>query len=557
MQLDEILENMPDGMFIIDTNLTIKYANKAFYKLLKFEEGEIIGTSITEFLGDLSILDSCMSSVNEIGHCDDQETIFIQKDGSHIHISKNVQAIYNHEHQITEILVSIRDLTKTHQLNKELLESEEDLKRLNEHLESLVNERTSELSYRLYFNTLTGLPNRRKLLNTLDDIKDESHALILFNIDQFNELNSLYGNRIADVLLKQIAFFLTSISSHFSNAQVFKLPVDEFAILIRSPFTEKEIELFIHLLFQKIQNEIFTVEEQLIQINATAGIACSKISSEDQNLLSQANLAHKEAKLLRKNHTFYSSQNRLNEDYANTLLWIKKLREAIEHDLIVPYFQPIVDIKTKEVKHYEALVRIVEKNGTVITPDAFLEISKKVRLYHHITTIMVNKVFQLLENNPHIECSVNLSIEDIDNEQTHRFLVNKIRHANCSNRVTFEIIESEGIRNYQLINDFIHQVKQYGAKIALDDFGAGYSNFAYITQLDIDMIKIDGSIIKDIVTNSKSQIIAKTLIDFANQLGAKTVAEYVSSEEISDYLQTFELDFVQGYHYGHPSPDIL
>lgn len=557
MKLDEILENMPDGMFIVDTDLKIKYANKAFYKLLGFETNQIIGTPITQYLGDLSILDSCMQSVTEYGHCEDQETIFIRNDGTAIHIAKNVQALYNSENEMSEILVTVRDLTKTHQLNKELQASEEELRTINEHLESLINERTAELSYRLYNNLLTGLPNRRKLLNTLDEIKDEPHALILFNIDQFNELNTLYGNRIADGLLKAIAFFLTSISSHFPNAQVYKLPIDEFVILIHPPFTKKEIELFVHLMFQKVENEIFTIEDQLIQINATAGIACSKDYEKDQNLLSQANLAHKEAKHLRKNHNFFTPENHMKENYANTLLWIKKLREAIEYDLIVPFYQPIVDFKNNQVTKYEALARIVEKNGTVIAPLEFLEISKQVRLYHHITTIMVNKVFQMLDENPHIECSINLSIEDINNEQTFRFLVNKVRYSASSKRVTFEIIESEEIESYALIHDFISQVKGYGAKIALDDFGAGYSNFAYITKLEIDTIKIDGSIIKDILTNPRSQIIAKTLIDFANQLGAKTVAEFVSSPEISEYLKTFKVDYMQGYYYGIPSPHIL
>lgn len=558
LKLDSILEHMPDGMFIIDTDLTIKYANKAFYKLLGFENDEIVGTPITQHLGDLSILDSCMRSVSQYGHCDDQETVFIRKDGTSVNISKNVQAIYNPDHEITEVLVSVRDLTKTHQLNKELLASEEELRTLNERLETLVNERTAELSYRLYNNVLTGLPNRRKLLNDLEKINqnNQDHALILFNIDQFNELNTLYGNRIADGLLKAIALFLTSISSHFANAQVYKLPVDEFVILIRTPFTEKEVELLVHLMFQKIENEIFNIEDQPIQINATAGIACSKESSKDQNLLSQANLAHKEAKYLRKNHSFFTPDNHIKENYANTLHWIKKLREAIEHDLIVPFYQPIVDLKTKEIKKYEALVRIVEKNGAVISPYEFLEISKKVRLYHHITTIMVNKVFQMLEDNPQIECSINLSIEDINNDHTLRFLINKVRHSTCSQRVTFEIVESEEIESYALIHDFIREIKQYGTKIALDDFGAGYSNFAYVTKMEIDMIKIDGSIIKDILTNPRSQIIAKTLIDFANQLGAQTVAEFVSSAQISDYLESMNLDFVQGYHYGAPTAHI-
>jgi EAL domain-containing protein (putative c-di-GMP-specific phosphodiesterase class I) len=117
-------------------------------------------------------------------------------------------------------------------------------------------------------------------------------------------------------------------------------------------------------------------------------------------------------------------------------------------------------------------------------------------------------------------------------------------------------LESEGIENYETINEFITEIKKYGAAVAIDDFGAGYSNFVYITKLDIDYIKIDGSIIKNIDTDITSQIITKTIIDFASQLNIKTVAEFVHSQSIHKYLQTLPLNNLQGYYFGEPSPVI-
>ncbi|MDP1785530.1 MAG: EAL domain-containing protein, partial [Sulfuricurvum sp.] len=122
------------------------------------------------------------------------------------------------------------------------------------------------------------------------------------------------------------------------------------------------------------------------------------------------------------------------------------------------------------------------------------------------------------------------------------------------NQIIFEILESEGIENYDTVNEFICQVKKYGVKIAIDDFGAGYSNFVYITKLDIDYIKIDGSIIRDIDTNTASQIITKTIIDFATQLNIETVAEFVHCESVYHYLKHLPLSHLQGYYFGEPSP---
>ena len=118
----------------------------------------------------------------------------------------------------------------------------------------------------------------------------------------------------------------------------------------------------------------------------------------------------------------------------------------------------------------------------------------------------------------------------------------------------FEILESEGIENYDLVNNFITEVKKYGAQIALDDFGAGYSNFAYITRLDIDYIKIDGSIIRDIHQNPTSQVITETIIDFASRLNIKTVAEFVCSEEVFAYLKHLPIDAMQGYFFAGSNP---
>ncbi len=534
VHLQEILEHSPDGMFTIDMNMMIQYVNPAFCRILGYTEEELYGTSITDHLGDLSILGNCMANVQAKGHCNDQETIFIRKDSTIVHISKNVQALYDQEGNIHSVLVSIRDMTALHQLNKELMDSKHD--------------------------ALTNLPNRRKLLSDIDDM-DSAFNIVLLNIDSFKEVNTFYGHKIADQLLIAFATELVEYAKGMKESTVYKLPVDEYVILVKSTCNQTEVSECITKLSLNLNKKIFTAADQEISLNVTIGIAGCKSDDvqidDKKEVMAYADMALKLAKKTRKNYLYYDDSFHIKEDYENNLSWIKRLRNAIDEDRVVPFYQPIVNAKTLKTEKYEALIRIIEKDGTIIPPIEFLEISKKVRLYHQLTRIMIDKVMEELSNHPLIQCSINLSILDINDSAMNAYIIDKIKHSPYAHQIIFEILESEGIENYDRVNEFITEVKKYGVKIAIDDFGAGYSNFVYITKLDIDYIKIDGSIIRTIDTNITSQIITKTIIDFASQLNIQTIAEFVCSEDVSNYVKHLPLTHLQGYYFGEPSPKII
>jgi len=554
-QGQQILEHAPDGIFMLDTEMKIRYVNPAFCHLLGYEAHEVLGSTITDHLGDLTILASCLEQVRKTGSCIDQETIFRRKDGSMIHISKNVQAIQNEDGSLASVVIFIRDMTRLHFLNQQLSESQQKLQAYVNNLEAVVDERTKELSEQLYTDSLTSLPNRMKLLVDLTKGLD-GKVLVLLNIDGFKEINSCFGQEAGDTILTQVANELITQTSRLKMGKVYKLPSDEYAIVFRENLTHDQVESIVVKMGEKIKHRsLFASSDEDISLDVTIGVAMlSDADDNSRDLLSFADMAQKLAKKERKPHLFYTPSMQIKEEYVQNLGWIKRLKSAIEEDRVVPFFQPIVESKTLQVKKYEALVRIQE-GDVFVGPAEFLRIAKKVKLYHHITKIMVDKTFAIFAP-LQSTVSINISIEDILNESINSYLLNKVRECGFAERIIFEITESEGISNYTVVNEFIKGVKRYGSRIALDDFGSGYSNFFYVTQLNIDFIKIDGSIIKQIADNKSAHIITETIISFASKLGIKTIAEFVADEAIYRCLETLSIDTYQGYYFGAPAEHI-
>ncbi len=267
------------------------------------------------------------------------------------------------------------------------------------------------------------------------------------------------------------------------------------------------------------------------------------------------NLALKLAKKDKKHFLTYTEDMRTLKEYENRLSWIQRLMKAIDQDKIVPLFQAIVDSKTNEVVKYEALMRIKESEDDYIVPVHFLDISKENKIYFKLTLIMLEKTFQICRDT-NKKFSINLTKDDMINDEIVKFIVNKFEQYNFAHNITFEILESEGIENYNEIASFIKIVKKYGATISIDDFGTGYSNFEYLMKLDFDYLKIDASMIKNIDKDEKSQMVTKTIVEFAQKIGVKTIAEFVSSKSILNKIQELDIDYAQGYYLGEPTTNI-
>ena len=409
-------------------------------------------------------------------------------------------------------------------------------------MQEVFNNMLDNLEYQFYYDQLTTFPNRKKLIETLGLHKDA--LLLIVDIDKFQQINDLYGDRIGDDILKKTGEILKENLP--ASAQLFKLHADEFAVHYPTIISPEEIKSLALQVNSAIENHIFMINNSEIFINVTLGLAYG-----NDFLLNNADIALKLAKKKKKKSLIYDSSMNIEHEYEQNLKWTKKIKDAIKNDRIVPLFQPIVDTQTKEIVKYEALIRMIDENGEYISPYYFLELAKKNKLYPQLTKIMLNKTFEKFKNYDK-QVSINLSVEDILNESVHDTILEKLHTYKLKDRVVFELLESEGIENFVQVKEFIEEVKKTGAKISIDDFGTGYSNFEYLMKLNVDYIKIDASMIKDIDINKNSQMVTETIIDFAKKMNIKTVAEFIHSEEVYKVIKKMGITYAQGYYFSEP-----
>ena len=391
-----------------------------------------------------------------------------------------------------------------------------------------------------YFDQLTSLPNRQKIL--LDINEKSPTACVIFNIDEFKEINDFFGTTNGDKILQEIANWFLNI-----DFETYRIDGDEFAILSYDDISIEDLKSTIENLLSLFEKELFHIEDELIHVQFSVGIAKVK-----DNLLTKADIAVHSAKENKIRISIYEENANIEQKFKKNIAIAAAIREALFENRIICFYQPIVDLKTNTIAKYETLVRMIDKNNQIIPPLDFLRVAKKTKLYSYITKEVIRQACKTFENRKEY-FSINLSIDDIKDASTVQEIINTIIKTKTASRIIFEILESEGIENYDEVVNFITQIKALGAKIAIDDFGTGYSNFEHILKLNVDFIKIDGTLIKNVVHNEKHKIIVETIVDFAKKIKAKTIAEFVSDEAIYLTIKEIGVDFSQGYYTGKPA----
>jgi len=382
----------------------------------------------------------------------------------------------------------------------------------------------NELFERIYFDEVTKLPNKFKLLEDLKNYK----SLVILDIEDFANINNLYGFDFGDKILIEVSKFLRK-----RFKRVYKVGSDEFAI----PFNTK--------LNEKMLKKISSLEFEFEKVELSFIVGGSEVPDLYITAESSLKLAQKRGlKYLLYDEKYKTIQK---EKFEKILM----LRKVLKENSIIPYYQAIVD-KFGNVKKYEALMRVKYKND-VYSPFIFMDLIKEAKLYDDFSKLMIKKVFEDLVSNKIKNVSVNLSFLDISNKEIRKFILEYLKKYKIGERITFEILESESLQNMEIVKHFVKELKNYGSKIAIDDFGSGYSNLVNILSLKPDYIKIDGSLIKH-VQNPEYFEIVRLINDFAKKFNIHTVAEFVENKEIFEILKKIGIEYFQGYYFHKPEP---
>lgn len=414
-------------------------------------------------------------------------------------------------------------------------------------LEEKVKEQTKKLYRQLYYDSLTSLKNKSSLLKVIE--KQNPFGLMLIDINNFSDINDLYGSDVGDEILINMSKLLLKLSK--DRYRVFRVGENQFAFLD----IKDDHHSFTRNVATNISNEIedTTIIAKGGTIKVNISITASVVSNcETNTMFKNAQIALHYAKKTNQHIVFYSDELNLDKHYKKELDAVVLVKNALAEDRVIPVFQKIK--KSQKYETYECLVRI-RQDGKLILPFIFLDAIKKTKYYTELTKTMIKKSFEKFKDTD-THFSINLSFEDFSNKSLVKFIEDILKRTNMAHQLTIELIESESIDNFQIVKDFMKKMQNLGVKISIDDFGSGYSNFSHILELNPDSIKVDGSLIKNICKDKKSYIIVKTIINFAKELGVDTVAEHVHTLEVLEKAKELHIDGYQGYFIAKPSETI-
>lgn len=421
------------------------------------------------------------------------------------------------------------------------------------------------ISYQATHDILTGLFNRhefeRRTRQLVTDLQsgDEPHALCFIDLDQFKVVNDTCGHIAGDELLCQISKVL--INTVRKNDTLARLGGDEFGILMAQCSLEQAKKVAASLL-ERVHDIQFHWEGQTFRISASIGlVAVASDAPSFTELLKQADAACYMAKDLGRNRTHvYHPEDMKLAQRQGEMRWVARITQALEDDRFCLYGQPIVPLDNSDDRHYELLVRMIDKEGRVILPGAFLPAAERYNQMKAIDVWVIKRVFVLLATNPTFLAktsfiSVNLSAQSLTSRDILSLISSQLESSGIApDKLCFEITETAAISNLSAAQEFISTLKQTGCRFALDDFGSGLSSFGYLKNIPADYLKIDGVFVKDIVEDSVDHAMVRSIHEIGRVMNMRTIAEFVENDEIRSALQGIGVDYAQGYGIGEPVP---
>ncbi len=455
----------------------------------------------------------------------------------------------------THFIQTFSRISKQIKHEQQALRYENSIINANLFLEQEIQKRTQQLKDQLLIDQLTGLQNRMALKTQME--KNSYTMLALIDINRLLFINDLYGTNIGNQVIQGFANLLKKMADE-ENYMIYRTSGDEF-VICSSDETKTRFKHFIQKLSKKVVNLPLYIQdiEDEIYIDATIGVSyeLSHLASlgvfyNSNLLLTQADIALKNAKENKKQLVTYDETMNTLQKMQNIMEWKQKIKNAYEYNNIVAVYQPIVNANGEIIK-YETLMRLRE-DTKLISPYFFLETAILTNEYPKLSRAIIEQALKKLIDTNHT-ISINLTYSDFKDPYLFKLLIQTLKNHDIGNRLIFEIVESEDIKDYKLFEKFVKKFKKYGVRIAIDDFGSGFSNFENIIKTAPEYIKIDGSLVKDIDKNKNALTIVKAIVQIAHELDIKVIAEFVHSKDVLEILKTLKVDEYQGFYFYEPA----
>ncbi len=409
---------------------------------------------------------------------------------------------------------------------------------------------------RLFSDQLTGLYNRNYLEEIIPNLNLYYYSIAVLDLDHFKMINDTYGHRVGDQVLRESALLLSQ--SIRESDTLIRYGGEEFLLFIyKRDFTDGEVQHMCERIRQKVEDYIVTYEN--IDVNITVSIGVHEHPHLEKSLNEAIRLSDSMlyvAKRRGRNQVvIYNEKQQDSSHISQDAITIVKT--ALEEERVLCHYQPIYNPHNGKILKYEALVRIIDDNDELIYPGVFLPLLKHTNVYNKLTKRILNICFEYFMHNSH-HVSINLSFLDLMNDDILEFILENLnKNSELASRVTFEILESDEIEDIATFKDKIKILHDIGVKVAIDDFGSGYSNFKAILDIEADYLKIDGTLIQDIDKSDKVFKVVKNIILFAKESQMRTIAEFVSSKELYDKLIELDVDYMQGFYIAKPSAELM
>ncbi|MDR0946535.1 MAG: EAL domain-containing protein [Ruminococcus sp.] len=400
----------------------------------------------------------------------------------------------------------------------------------------------------LYRDAATGRPNLKRLMKDCDETDINKACLV--TVEKGNMASAHFGEEVfARIIQRNIIKFEKYLDIHFAELSAVIYAFDETSFIITAKKSAKAMDFLCAM--QELFIKFGTIN--IINLSYTCIHRFISIKNEGSNLIESLKICYNRNANNPDRFIVYESDEKYEDTMDDAFKKTKLLTEAIENDSIVPYFQPIYDNDTERIEKFEALIRIKGADGRLYFPGQFLESAKEYRLYLQISSIMINKVFDLFENRKE-SVSINLSAYDINSSSVRNMIYRRLERIGDCSHFIFEVLESEEFRDFEVLTKFIEKVRRYGVKIAIDDFGAGFSNLLEIAKISPNFIKIDGQIVREVVESEMHRKIMDAIIELAKSFEIEVIAEFIENAALQNYSQSKGVRYSQGYFFSPPIP---